>query len=78
MESKPFAMGFRVIHKQEFINKSQYGEDYADIYETLEPSPYKLTYQGKERGVYTFCMCPGGFVVNASSEEGRICAVKTV
>ena len=73
MESKPFAMGFRVIHKQEFINKSQYGEDYADIYETLEPSPYKLTYQGKERGVYTFCMCPGGYVVNASSEEGRIC-----
>ena len=73
MECKPFAMGFRVIHHQEFINKSQYGPDYADIYETLEPSPYKLTFQGKERGVYTFCMCPGGYVVNASSEEGRIC-----
>ncbi len=73
MECKPFAMGYRVIHRQEFINKSQYGPDYADIYETLEPSPYKLTFQGKDRGVYTFCMCPGGYVVNASSEKGRIC-----
>ncbi len=70
---KPFAMGFRVIHTQDFINKSQYGEYYEDLYEGLESSSYKLTYQGEERGVYTFCMCPGGYVVNASSEENRIC-----
>lgn len=73
MEAKPFAMGFRVIHEQSFIDKSQYGENYNDIYEGLEPSPYKLTYQGKERGVYSFCMCPGGYVVNASSEANRTC-----
>ncbi|MBO6088922.1 MAG: hypothetical protein J6P37_01230 [Lachnospiraceae bacterium] len=73
METKPFAMGFRVIHEQSFIDKSQYGENYEDIYENLEPSPYKLTYQGKDRGVYSFCMCPGGYVVNASSEEKRLC-----
>ncbi len=73
MEAKPFAMGFRVIHSQDFINRSQYGEDYLNIYENLESAPYKLTYQGKDRGVYTFCMCPGGYVVNASSEEKRIC-----
>ncbi|MCR4648300.1 MAG: FAD-dependent monooxygenase [Lachnospiraceae bacterium] len=70
---KPFAMGFRVIHTQDFINRSQYGESYEDIYENLESSSYKLTYQGEERGVYTFCMCPGGYVVNASSEKNMLC-----
>ena len=73
METKPFAMGFRVIHEQSFIDKSQYGENYEEIYENLEPSSYKLTHQGKDRGVYSFCMCPGGYVVNASSEEKRLC-----
>ena len=73
METKPFAMGFRVIHEQSFIDKAQYGYDFENIYEELEPSPYKLTHQGKERGVYSFCMCPGGYVVNASSEENRLC-----
>ncbi|MBP5494461.1 MAG: FAD-dependent oxidoreductase [Lachnospiraceae bacterium] len=73
MEIKPFAMGFRVIHEQSFIDKAQYGFDFENIYEGLEPSPYKLTHQGKNRGVYSFCMCPGGYVVNASSEENRIC-----
>ena len=73
METKPFAMGFRVIHEQSFIDKAQYGYDFENLYEGLEPSPYKLTHQGRERGVYSFCMCPGGYVVNASSEENRIC-----
>ena len=73
METKPFAMGFRVIHEQSFIDKAQYGYDFENIYEGLEPSPYKLTHQGKERGVYSFCMCPGGYVVNASSEDERLC-----
>ena len=64
---KPFAVGIRVQHSQDLINKSQYGNI------TLPPASYKLTYQTKDgRGVYTFCMCPGGFVVNASSEEKSI------
>lgn len=73
METKPFAMGFRVIHEQSFIDKAQYGYDFENIYEDLEPSPYKLTHQGKNRGVYSFCMCPGGYVVNASSEADMLC-----
>ena len=70
MKSKPFAVGLRVMHDQEMINKSQYGK-YAEY---LPNASYKLTYQTKEgRGVYSFCMCPGGYVVNASSEEKRLC-----
>ena len=68
MESKPFAVGLRVEHKQDMINLSQYGKKYKDI---LDPATYKLTYKASNnRGVYSFCMCPGGYVVNSSSEEG--------
>lgn len=71
MESKPFAIGIRVIHPQEMINKSQYGKEYNKF---LKAACYKLTHKAKSgRGVYTFCMCPGGYVINASSEEGKIC-----
>ena len=70
MTPKPFAVGVRVQHKQDLINKNQYG----DSYKLLPPADYKLTYQTKDgRGVYSFCMCPGGFVVNSSSEENKIC-----
>lgn len=70
MSAKPFAVGIRIEHPQEMINKSQYGEKY---YKMLPPASYKLTYQTKKnRGVYSFCMCPGGYVVNASSEENRL------
>ena len=70
MSAKPFAVGVRIEHPQELINKSQYGEKY---YDCLPPASYKLTYQTKNnRGVYSFCMCPGGYVVNASSEEKRL------
>ena len=70
MKNKNFAVGVRVEHPREMIDKSQYGEYYKE----LPPASYKLTYQTNEgRGVYSFCMCPGGYVVNASSEEGRIC-----
>lgn len=70
MESKPFAVGVRVLHSQEMINNSQYGK-YAKY---LPNASYKLTYNTKEgRGVYSFCMCPGGYVVNASTEEKRLC-----
>lgn len=70
MTNKPFAVGIRVQHKQEDINKAQYGEKYANI---LGAAPYKLVHKTLNgRGVYTFCMCPGGFVVNASSEENHL------
>ena len=69
MKSKPFAVGLRIEHKQEDINKSLYKENY----DKLGPASYKLTYTTKEnRGVYSFCMCPGGYVVNASSEKNRL------
>jgi uncharacterized FAD-dependent dehydrogenase len=69
MEPKPFAMGLRVEHLQEAISRSQYGE--AWNHPALSAADYKLTYQsGDGRGVYSFCMCPGGVVVNASSQPG--------
>lgn len=69
MESKPFAVGVRVQHSQEKINYAQYG----NAKNLLPPASYKLTYHASNgRGVYSFCMCPGGFVVNASSEEKRL------
>lgn len=69
MEAKAFAVGFRVEHPRRMINKAQYGvED-----ELLPSADYKLTAQTADgRGVYSFCMCPGGYVVNASSEAGRL------
>lgn len=70
MEVKPFALGLRVQHPQDMIDLSQYGEKYA---KTLSPASYKLTYTTKSgRGVYSFCMCPGGYVVNASSEPHHL------
>lgn len=70
MEAKPFAVGFRVEHPQEWINLSQYG---CSEQQVLGNASYKVTASSSEgRGVYSFCMCPGGYVVNASSEEGRL------
>jgi len=67
MSQKAFAIGLRIEHKQSLISQSQYGRDYIH----LPAADYKLTHQTKDgRGVYSFCMCPGGFVVNASSESG--------
>ena len=70
MEQKEFAVGVRVQHPQELIGESQYGP----LYRKLPPADYKLTYRSQRlnRGVYSFCMCPGGFVVNSSSENGRL------
>lgn len=71
MERKPFAMGVRIEHLQEDINKSLYG-DFSDS-EYLGAASYKLAvHLDDKRSVYTFCMCPGGYVVNASSEENSI------
>ena len=70
MEPKAFAVGIRVQHKQNMINKNQYGSDSK----YLPAADYKLTYKAKDgRGVYSFCMCPGGFVVNSSSEASKLC-----
>ena len=70
MSPKPFAVGLRVQHQQDMISFSQYGKKYKDL---LPPASYKLSYQSSNgRGVYSFCMCPGGYVVNASSEENRL------
>ncbi len=69
MESKPFAIGVRIEHLQKDIDKSLYGKS-IDI---LGPASYKLTYKTNSgRGVYSFCMCPGGYVINSSSEENRL------
>ena len=70
MSAKPFAVGFRVEHPQALINRSQYG---AEQVKGLGAAAYKVTAKtGTGRGVYSFCMCPGGYVVNASSEPGRL------
>lgn len=70
MEAKAFAVGVRVEHPQEMIDLAQYGRLHKD---KLPAASYKLTAKlGQGRSVYTFCMCPGGYVVNASSEEGLL------
>ena len=68
MEPKPFAMGVRIEHKQTMVDESQYGA-YDPV---LPPADYKLVEHLDEETVYTFCMCPGGYVVAAASEEGRV------
>lgn len=69
LSPKAFAIGLRIEHKQSMISRSQYGKDYIH----LPAADYKLTHQTESgRGVYSFCMCPGGFVVNASSELGHL------
>ena len=70
MKPKNFAVGLRIEHPKELIDKAQYGEKAI----LLPPATYKLTYTTKDnRNVYSFCMCPGGYVVNASSEKNRLC-----
>lgn len=70
MEPKAFAVGLRVEHPQTLINEDLYGEKENQI---LGAASYKVTHTCRNgRGVYSFCMCPGGYVVNASSEEGQL------
>jgi uncharacterized FAD-dependent dehydrogenase len=71
LEKKAFAIGLRIEHPQELISLKQYGKSYE--HPNLPAADYKLTYRtSKERAVYTFCMCPGGFVVNSASEVGHV------
>lgn len=69
---KAFAVGLRVEHPQEWVDKTQYGK-YAG-HPLLGSADYHLTYQDKAMGrsVYTFCMCPGGYVVGTASEPGQL------
>lgn len=70
MEPKAFAMGYRIEHKREFIDYSQYGK-FAG-HKNLGAADYRLTHNGKDRSCFSFCMCPGGYVVGATSENGGI------
>lgn len=71
LEKKAFAIGVRVEHPQSLINLSQYG---VEEHPHVGPADYQLTYQDVKarRGAYAFCMCPGGKVVAAASEEGGV------
>lgn len=72
MERKPFAVGVRIEHLQSDIDAAQYGR--AAGHPALGPADYKLAVHNPDgRGVYTFCMCPGGTVVAAASEHGGVC-----
>ena len=68
MSAKPFSIGVRIEHPQEMVDEAQYGKTKG-----LPPAEYKLSYRCKNgRGVYTFCMCPGGEVIMSSSQEGGV------
>lgn len=68
MERKDFAVGVRIEHLQSEIGRAQYGEAYS----LLPPADYKLVSHASERAAFTFCMCPGGLVMPAASEEGGV------
>ncbi|MBP7462804.1 MAG: FAD-dependent monooxygenase [Bacteroidales bacterium] len=69
MEAKGFAMGIRIEHPQELINTIQYKKGYSKL---LPPASYFIANQVNQRGVYSFCMCPGGQIVAASTEESGV------
>ncbi|MEZ9603965.1 MULTISPECIES: NAD(P)/FAD-dependent oxidoreductase [unclassified Vibrio] len=71
MEAKPFSVGFRIEHKQSMIDEARFGKNAGNP--ILGAADYKLVHHCKNgRTVYSFCMCPGGTVVAATSEEGRV------
>ncbi len=70
MEQKSFAVGFRIEHSQEFINSAFYGEE--TDFSLTGPATYRLTAKYKDKGIYSFCMCPGGFIVAGSSEQNGL------
>ncbi len=71
MEQKPFSIGVRIEHPQELIDRAQYGRPAGEL--GLPPADYKINHRCENgRGVYTFCMCPGGEVIVASSQEGGV------
>ena len=72
LEKKPFAVGVRIEHSQDVIDRAQYGCPAADL--GLEPADYALVYHSPEgRSCYSFCMCPGGVIVPSSCSENTLC-----
>ena len=83
IKAKPIAVGYRIAHKQSFIDELQYGGSHSSpVRENLQSSPvrdilgpatYKLTYDvGNGHAVYSFCMCPGGYIINSSNFKGYL------
>ncbi len=74
IEAKPFSIGFRIEHPQSLIDRARYGKSYSEeLLTKLGAADYKLVHHASNgRSVYSFCMCPGGTVVAATSEEGRV------
>ena len=74
VEAKPFSIGFRIEHPQSLIDRARYGKSYSDdILQKLGAADYRLVHHAKNgRSVYSFCMCPGGTVVAATSEPNRV------
>lgn len=70
LEFKPFALGVRVEHSQELIDQIQYGQ--RDRGEYLPPAAYSLVHNTDDRGVYSFCMCPGGIVAPCATDQGEV------
>ena len=74
--AKPIAIGYRIAHKQRFINESQYGKKVCEnesSFDTFGAATYKLTYDvGNGHSVYSFCMCPGGYIINSSNQNGYL------
>lgn len=69
IEAKPFALGVRIEHPQELINRIQYGKTYSNY---LPPASYRLVNQVGEKGVYSFCMCPGGIIAPCATAQEEI------
>ena len=76
IKAKAIAVGYRMAHRQSFINESQYGKKTCEgsgAIENLGPAVYKLTYDvGDGHSVYSFCMCPGGYIINSSNTKGNL------
>jgi uncharacterized protein len=74
IEAKPFSIGFRIEHPQSLIDRARYGKSYSEtLLSKLGAADYKLVHHASNgRAVYSFCMCPGGTVVAATSETGRV------
>ncbi|HPR18341.1 MAG TPA: hypothetical protein PLD62_08845, partial [Candidatus Cloacimonadota bacterium] len=70
LASKPFAVGFRIEHPQDYLNETFYGSQ--TDFQLTGPATYRLTARAGKRGVYSFCMCPGGEVIAAASEKNAV------
>ena len=73
LKPKPFAIGYRISHRQSLINEIQYGKDNIEHFKNLDKATYKLVYNLDEKhSIYSFCMCPGGYVINSSNFKNML------